>query len=398
MGAAASGWLSDRISRRWTKFVSGCIYVGGALLCAFAPNETFLIAARFILGLSVGCASFVSPEYIAEHTPPKLRGGNTTYNQLMVTLGILIAYIAGFLLKDLSNNWRWMFGLGAVPGAVLAISMLFVPHSPRWLVQKGRIEEARTVLARTRNKSDDDIDEELAAIEEVVEQQERSSVRDLFSARVRPLLTVGVMLATLQQFVGINTIIYFTSTILKDTGASTDLSLQQAVYVGVTNFVMTCVAVLCMDWVGRRWLLIPGTIGLTVALFGLGAFFQWDAINTHNWVGLACVIAYIAFFAVGQGPVFWVVISEVYPLHLRSKAMAVATMANWAANFIVSYYFLQLVDAIGRPGTFWLYGGVGVLATIYYFFKLPETKQKSLEQIEREITGRQQAKAATAPA
>jgi sugar porter (SP) family MFS transporter len=386
VGAIGSGYLSDRISRKWTKCLSGCIYVGAALACAFATGPAWLIASRAVLGLAVGTASFVSPEYISEQTPRQIRGGTTTYNQIMVTAGIFIAYLVGYGFRDVTHNWRWMLALGAVPGAVLAISMVFVPHSPRWLVSVGRVDEARDVLRRTRRG--DEVDDELAEMQKVVEEASDYSVRDLLGPRLRSLMGVGIALAVFQQFVGINTVIYFATTILGYTGLSTNKSVALAVFVGLTNLVTTLVAALIMDWVGRRRLLIPGTILLTAALVMLGAYFHWGSLShQHSWIGLVCVIVYIIGFAIGLGPVFWLMISEIYPLHIRSRAMAIATMVNWGANFIVSYYFLQMVDAIGRDYTFWVYAAMGVIATVYFVFKVPETKNRSLEQIEREIHG-----------
>ncbi len=393
LGAALSGYLSEKIGRKWTKFLSGCVYVVGALAAAFAQDVAWLIGARLVLGLSVGTASFVSPEYISEQTPPKIRGGTVTFNQVMITFGILLAYIAGFLLQNVSNNWRWMLGIAVVPGAALAISMVFVPHSPRWLVKKGRIDEARAVLEKTRSETD--IDAELDDILEVTEKESSWTIRDLFGPRVRPLMVVGLGLALFQQFVGVNTVIYFASTIFRYTGSSTDQSVQLAVFVGITNFVMTLVAVLALDWVGRRPLLITGTAILTVALFLLGFYFQFPALyKGASWLGLACVIMYIIGFAIGLGPVFWLMISEIYPLQFRSLAMAIATVGNWAANFLVSYYFLQETKAIGRGPTFWIYGVIAIVAIVFFLKKVPETKGRELEEIEREIGGEELAEAA----
>ncbi|MBO0773165.1 MAG: sugar porter family MFS transporter [Actinobacteria bacterium] len=387
VGAAGSGYLADRISRKWTKFCSGCVFVAGALLEATAQSATWLIIARFILGLAVGTASFVSPEYIAEQTPPRIRGGTVSYNQLMITLGILLAYVAGFGLAGAAGNWRWMLGLGAIPGALLAISMIFVPHTPRWLVSKGRTQAARDVLEHTRTGTD--VQAELHSIQDVVAKERRTPLRELIGARVRPMLVIGVALAIIQQFVGINTVIYFTTTILKYTGSSTSLSVQQAVYVGLTNFVLTVVAILCMDWLGRRVILITGSVVATVALIALGVYFQFTGFaKADPWFGLACVIVYIAGFAFSLGPVFWLMISEIFPLQHRSKAMALCTIFNWAANFIVSYFFLQEVGLIGKPATFWIYAFVGVLATGFIWLRVPETKAKPLEQIEREAGAR----------
>jgi len=280
-----------------------------------------------------------------------------------------------------------MLGIGAIPGAALAISMIFVPHTPRWLASVGRTEDARAVLQRTRTGGE--VQAELDSIQDVVRKERRSSLRDLVGDRIRPMLVIGLALAVIQQFVGINTVIYFTTTILHYTGSSTSLSVQQAVYVGLTNFVLTIVAILCMDWLGRRVILMTGTVVATCALIGLGFYFLFPSFaKADPWFGLLCVIVYIAGFAFSLGPVFWLMISEIFPLSHRSKAMAVCTIFNWAANFIVSYFFLQQIALIGKPATFWIYAFIGVLATGFIWLRVPETKGRSLEQIEQEVHGR----------
>jgi sugar porter (SP) family MFS transporter len=383
-GAAASGYLADRISRKWTLFGAGCVFVVGAVAEALAPDSMTLIIARFVLGLAVGTASFVAPEYIAEQTPPKIRGGTVSYNQVMITFGILIAYLVGFGFASVTDNWRWMLGLGAVPGLALTISMVFVLHSPRWLVSKGRDSDARAVLRRTRPESE--VDRELRDMRDTVRTERGSSLRALFGRDVRPMLLIGAALAVFQQFVGVNTVIYFTSTILKYTGSSTSLSVQQAVYVGLTNFALTIVAVLLLDWLGRRIMLISGTILSTVALAALGWYFHSGSFaHADPWFGLLCVIVYIAGFAFSLGPVFWLMISEIFPLRHRSKAMAVCTILNWTANFLVSYFFLQEIGLIGEPATFWVYAVLGLAAIGFMWWKVPETRGKPLEQIEREV-------------
>ncbi len=386
VGAVASGYLADRISRKWTKFASGIVYTVAALGSAFAQNTEQLIIARSVLGLAVGTASFVAPMYIAEHTPPKIRGGTVSFNQLMITTGILIAYLVDFAFRDAADNWRWMLGLGAVPGVVLVIGMLLVPHTPRWLMQVGRREQAREVLARSR--PDESVKDELESISSVVRKERRVHIREFFGKQLRPLLVVGLALAVFQQFVGVNTVIYFSPTILTYTGLHANSAITEALSVGITNVVFTIIAVLLLDRVGRRVLLLSGTAGLVVALALLGVFFAVPGVQ-HGapWLALVALILFIASFGVGLGPVFWLMISEIFPLTMRSKAMAVCTAANWIANFIVSYFFLQLIDALGKPGTFWIYAVLGVLALAFFAFRIPETKDRSLEEIEREIGG-----------
>jgi sugar porter (SP) family MFS transporter len=383
-GAILSGYLAGAIGRRRTKIVSGCVFAGAAIWSALAPTVWVLIVARFVLGLGVGTASFVSPMYIGELAPKKIRGGLVSFNQLMITSGILIAYIVDFALKDVSNNWRWMLGLGAVPGIALAVGMFFMPESPRWLVEHDRTDEARDVLERVREH--EDVGEEIEEIEDVV--RESGSVRDLLGKAVRPMLVVGLGLAIFQQIVGINTVIYFAPTIFKLAGVSTSKAIGQTVFIGVTNVVFTIVAVLLLDRVGRRVLLLVGTAGLTIALVGLGLFFQVAAVKEHaGWLALASLIFYIASFAIGLGPVFWLMIAEIFPLGVRSAAMSVCTVANWGFNFLVSFTFLQLIDTAGTGGAFFLYAGLGVLALLFFAWKVPETKGRSLEEIESEVGG-----------
>ncbi len=383
VGAAGSAYLSDRIGRKWTKVISGSVYVIGGVSSALAQNVPWLLSSRFVLGLAVGTASFVSVEYISEQAPPKLRGGVTTFNQLMVTTGILVAYLVSAGFQNVSGTWRWMLGLSAIPGAVLAIGMLFVPQSPRWLVSRGRNDEARDIFSKTR--SDDEADQEVDDVRETVEQSKDIAIPDLFRERLRPLMMVGLALAVFQQIIGVNTVIYYSATILHYTGLSASSSVLQAVSVGITNVVFTVVAVLLLDRVGRRPMLLIGTAGTVVALVGLGLWFQLTALHSMGVLALIFLLVFMASYAIGLGPVFWLMISEVYPAGIRSKAMSIATVANWGANFLVSYFFLQLVDALGRPGTFWLYAGMGVIAFAYFFWKLPETKNRSLEEIQREV-------------
>ena len=383
IGALISGKAADVFSRRRTKIVSGCVYVAGALLCAFSQNTFQMIGSRFILGLAVGTASFVSPMYISENAPSRIRGGLTTFNQLMVTIGIVCAYVVDWGLAGVSHNWRWMLGLGVIPGAALAIGMVFLPYSPRWLVQKHRSNEARKVLERTRGE-DDDIDKELRDIEEAARKE--GGVRDLVSRAVKPMLVIGIALALFQQFVGINTVIYYGPTILKETGLGDGGALQQSVFIGVTNVVFTVVAVLLLDKVGRRTLLLTGNVAFFIGLVVLGLYFAVGSIKEHApWVALAALTLYIAGFAISLGPVFWLMISEIFPLHLRAPAMAVCTIGNWLANFVVSVSFLSLNNLITKQGTFWLYAAISIGAFVFFAARVPETKDRSLEEIEAQV-------------
>jgi sugar porter (SP) family MFS transporter len=382
-GALAGGRLADLISRRWTLLASGIVYVVAAIAAALAQSSGQLVVARMVLGLAVGAASAVVPLYIAEHTPPKIRGGTVSYNQLMITIGILVAYLVDFALRNADQNWRWMLGLGALPGVFLVLGMLFVPYSPRWLMQRGRREEAHEVLRRTR--PGEDYEKELAEIESVLSEERHAGIRALLRPSLRPMLVIGIGLAVIQQVVGVNTVVYFSPTILTYTGLHANDAIAQALSVGITNVVFTIIAVLLLDRVGRRALLIAGTAGLTVALLTLAAFFAFDWKDSAPWVALVALVLFMASFAVGLGPGFWLMISEIFPLSVRGTAMAVCSVFNWAANFFVSYYFLQLVDGIGKAWTFTLYAVMGVVGIVFFLTKVPETKNRSLEEIERDL-------------
>ncbi len=385
VGAVISGWTSEKVGRRWTKIGSGAVYVVGALAAAFAPSAGWLIGARFVLGLSVGTASFVSPEYISEQAPKRIRGGVTSFNQLMIVSGILIAYIVNFALGD---HWRWMLGLAVIPGAALAIGMLLMPSSPRWLIEQGREDEAREVLARSR--SEEEVEEEIRGVREAAERE--GSTADLVRPQMRPILTIGLALAIFQQFIGVNTIIYYAPTILQYTGLDASGAILRTISIGITNVVFTVVAVLLLDKVGRRALLLTGTAVCTVSLTVLGVFFAVSGLkDSVPWLALVCLIVYIAGFAVGLGPVFWLMISEIFPLRVRGPGMATSTVANWLSNFLISATFLSVVAAVSRAGTFWIYAGLGVLAFVFFLKRVPETRNRSLEDIERELSGDHEA-------
>ncbi|MGH3471910.1 MAG: sugar porter family MFS transporter, partial [Nocardioidaceae bacterium] len=304
-GALISGYLADHISRKWTKVISGSVYIIGALGCALSVSVPMLIGFRFLLGLSVGTASFVAPLYISEVAPPSVRGGLVSFNQLAITSGILIAYLVNFAFQGFTDNWRWMLAVAAIPGAALAIGMLTVPQTPRWLVNDGQKEKARDVLTKLREgDADADVDQEMQDIEEANDQERGAKVRHLVRPKLRPMLFVGLALAIFQQFVGVNTVIYYAPTILSATGATNSAALLSTVAVGVTNVVFTVVAVLLLDRVGRRVLLLVGTAGLTLGLLILGVYFTSATLQSQaGYLALVGLLVFIASFAIGLGPV-----------------------------------------------------------------------------------------------
>lgn len=390
-GAAIAGYLADRISRKWTKFVGGCVFLVAALASAFPPNVELLCAARFVLGLGVGTASFVAPMYIAEQSPRHLRGGMTALNQVMITFGIMIAYLSDYAFSGFGpDNWRWMFGVEAIPGAALAVAMVFVPHTPRWLVQAGRADDAKSVLQRTRPAAD--VDEEIGDIQNVVHAQRKTTLwQVLTSRRLRPFLIIGVVLAALQQVSGINAVIYFGAQDLKFMGFTTGTAVYEAITIGIVNWVFAVLAVLLLDWIGRKPLLVVSAAGMVVALTCEGIYwFQGTAFtHSHAVLGLGATLAFLAAFELGLGPVMWLIISEIYPLQARSKAMAIATMCNWTFNFLISYFYLDMFQpgVFGQAGTNWFFAVFALATVAFTLWKVPETRNRSLEEIENEISG-----------
>lgn len=399
-GAAAAGYLADAISRKWTKFVGGCIFTGAAIASAFPPNVELLCAARYVLGLGVGTASFVAPMYISEQSPKSLRGGMTALNQVMITFGILVAYLSDYGFSGFgADNWRWMFAIEALPGAALALAMVFVPHTPRWLVEHGRRDEAKAVLDRTRPRSD--VDGEIDDISDVVRRQRDTGLRQLLlGRRLRPFLVVGVALAVLQQAVGINAVIYFGAQDLKFMGYTTGTAVAEAITLGIVNWVFAVLAVLLLDWVGRKPLLVVGSVGMVAALAAQGWFFSHNTafVHANALVGLGATLAFLAFFELSLGPVFWLMISELFPLRVRSTAMAACTMTNWIVNFLVSYFYLTMTrpGVFGREGTFFFFALFAALAAAFSAWRVPETKNRSLEEIEQEVAGADESASAAA--
>jgi sugar porter (SP) family MFS transporter len=382
IGALAAGRVSDWIGRRYTVLITALVFIVGVLLAAFTPAYPTLLVARIIIGLAVGSASMVVPLYIGEIVPPRVRGGLVSLNQLAITVGILGSYLIDYGLSG-TGNWRLMFGLAAVPAAALFLGMLFQQESPHWLIRQGREDEARAVLRRVRH--DSDIEAEIREVREV--SQREGGLRDLVSPKVRPLLLVGVLLAVFQQITGINTVIYYAPTLLQGAGFGNSGALLANVVNGAVNVGMTIVAIWLLDRVGRRPLLLSGTAGMAVgmtitALSFLGGEHLTGALAIVAVLGL---LIYTGSFAIGLGPVFWLLIAEIYPLKIRGAAMSVASMANWAANFVVTVSFLTLLSAIGGVGAFFLFGFLTLVALAYFWRRVPETKGRSLQEIERDL-------------
>jgi SP family galactose:H+ symporter-like MFS transporter len=380
IGAAVGGPLADGMGRRRALILTAVIFALGAVGTALAPDVAWLIAGRVIVGAAIGAASFTAPLYISEVSPVAIRGRLVSLNQIALTAGIVVSYLVDYALSG-ARGWRWMFGLAAIPAVALGVGMLFVPESPRWLISRALPEKAHAVLQRIRGSAD--VDGELTEIRTSVDQQS-GGWTELLSPLVRPALIVGIGLAIFQQVTGINTVIYYAPTIFQFAGfTSASVAILATVGVGVVNLAMTVVAMLLLDRVGRRPLLLVGLAGMVLSLGVLGLAFAVPNLKANlGWIAVGSLMAYVASFAIGLGPVFWLLISEIYPLKIRGLAMSVATVANWGMNLLVALTFLTLIQLMGRPATFWLYGVVGVGAWIFAYRLVPETKGRTLEDIE----------------
>ena len=386
IGAAAAGTLSDRIGRRRVILYAALLFVVGALFSAVASEMILLIVGRFLVGLAIGVASMLTPLYLAEIAPAQDRGAVVSLNQLCITLGILVSYLVGFGLANVANGWRWMLGLGAVPGVILWIGMLILPESPRWLAGHGRAEDAKSVLQKLRGGID--VTNEFNALRTDIAREGRQLVNwtALFARRLRRPLVVGVGLAMFQQITGINTVIYFAPEIFQSSGlSSAATSILATAGVGAVNVIMTIVSIWLIDRAGRRVLLFWSLGGMTVTLLVLAYAFKAGASGELAWIAVGSVAVYVGFFAIGLGPVFWLLIAEIFPLALRGRAMSLATVACWVFNMIVSATFLDLVALAGSAGAFLTYALLSVAGLLFVVAVVPETKGLSLEQIEENL-------------
>jgi sugar porter (SP) family MFS transporter len=383
VGAAVSGRIADRIGRRPTVLATAVVFVIGVLLAAFAPDFPLLVTARFVIGLAVGTASMVVPLYIGELAPPRARGGLVSFNQLAITVGILVSYLVDYFLAD-SGNWRLMFGLAAIPAVILFCGILTQDESPHWLIGQGREDEARAILAKLR-ESAAEVDEEIAEVRRVGRRS--GGYRELWSPAVRPALVTGVLLAVFQQVTGVNTVIYYAPTLLHGAGLGSSASILAEVGVGGVNVLLTIAAVRLLDRVGRRPLLLSGTVGMLAGLIVVALAFLHGQ-NLTGGYAVTAVVGLMVFqgsFAIGLGPVFWLLIAEIYPLKVRGAAMSVATIANWGADFVVTVSFLTLLNLIGGLGAFLLFAFLTAAALVYFRIKVPETMGRSLQEIESDL-------------
>jgi len=388
VGAAVAGALSDRMGRRRLIMAAAVTFTVGAVAAAAAPSAGALVGARFVLGLAVGSAALVVPLYLSEIAPTKIRGAIGSLNQLMIVVGILAAFIVNAILAS-SGDWRLMLGLAAVPSLVLLVGMAFMPETPRFLVRTGDEDEAREVLEEVRSDGGraDEPERKIEEIREIDEKEEGGGLELLKEPWVRPALIVAIGLAVFQQFIGINTIIYYAPTTLTSVGYGPESAIYANLAIGTLNVAATIVAIRIIDRVGRKPMLLGGLVGMVTSLTVLGLASELLAEPTSAGdpaavVTLLCLAGFIVSFAATWGPVVWVMLPEVLPLSVRGTAMGIAICLHWGANFLVSQTFPVMLDSWGAGPVFLGYAAIGVLAFVFVKTVVPETKGRSLEEIE----------------
>jgi sugar porter (SP) family MFS transporter len=388
IGAGSGGSMSDALGRKRTVFIVALIFTVGAIGAALAANASVLIFFRFVMGLAVGGASVTVPVYLAEIAPTEIRGAVASLNQLMIVIGIFVAYIANLALAPY-EAWRWMLALAVIPSLLLLFGMLFMPETPRWLVSQHREDEARDVLRL--NRDEETVEKELNDIRQA-ERQEEGGLRELLAPWVRPTLLVGMGLAIFQQIVGINTIIYYAPTTLTNVGFGDQAAIIANAGISVILVVMTLVAIWIIDRVGRKPMLLAGAVGMFLSLTILSVASlllpEPSGIGLVSLITLACMALYLFFFASTWGPVVWVLLAEIFPLKVRGAAMGLATVLLWGANFVVTLTFPVLLDTLGIGWLFLGYAFIGAAAFFYVWFFVVETKGRSLEEIEFDLRER----------
>lgn len=382
-GAMSAGVLSDRFGRKKMLLLTALLFGVSAVGSALAKEITTLIGARIIGGLGIGMASTLAPMYIAEISPSGIRGRLVSFYQLAITAGILVAYFSNALILQAAVisqevKWRWMFGVEGIPAFLFFLLLLFVPESPRWLVKQGKAGLAERILARIGGTEASR--RQLAEIRSALS-AEKGSLKELFKPGLRVALVVGVVLAVLQQITGINAILYYAPEIFKQAGIGLTSAFSHTVWIGLFNMVFTLVAIWLIDQVGRKPLMVGGATGMTLSLTLIGLSFRYDLFG-GVWL-LVLIVVYVSSFAASLGPVVWVIISEIFPNRIRGRAMSVATVALWASNYLVSQTFPVLIESAGSALTFWFFALMCIATILFTGFVVPETKGRSLEEIER---------------
>ncbi|AWN73217.1 sugar porter family MFS transporter [Legionella anisa] len=384
LGIPLSGFFADRLSRRFLLKTVAMGFILGTVLCAITHDFILLLIGRFIIGICIGIASYIAPLFIAEIAPPNRRGTLVLINGLTITFGQAIAYLIGYFFHDYSvNSWRLLFGMGCIPALILFTGMHFVPHSPRWLMKKYGMDKTLHILRRIR-PSGYDIQKEVDEIQNTI-QQTQPNHHLLFRAPIVFALMVGIVLGIFQQFSGINAVMYYGPVIFESAGFYPVSNAILATFcMGAVNFLFTLLTLFYIDKLGRRFLLLSGAMIAALSLFAVSLLFNTELPGQKFWI-LGALSAYVMGYCISVGSLFWVLISEIYPLSVRGLAMSIATVAQWGANFVVSISFLAIYQNLGEGLTFTLFGSLCLLAFFFIYHFVPETTGTSLEKIENNL-------------
>jgi MFS transporter, SP family, xylose:H+ symportor len=376
-GCLIAGALADKYGRRPGLMTAAIIFALSSVGMALSGSLTIFIAMRFAAGIGVGMASMLSPMYIAEISPASVRGRNVAINQLTIVIGILVTNLVNYLLADDgADAWRWMFGLGAVPSIFFLLGVIWLPESPRWLMQVNQHQKARRILGRIGNSNF--AEHTVTDIKRSLQSAHQASLGGTWSPAVRKAIIPGILLAVFQQFCGINVVFNYTSTIFESVGANLNQQLFETVSIGAVNLVFTIVAMWQVDRLGRKPLMLAGSAGLSLIYVVLALL-----LNNHAAAGLVSVFVLIAIalYATSLAPVTWVLIAEIFPNHIRARATTIAVVALWAAYFVLVFTFPILASKLGAYGPFYMYAGICVLGFLFVRARIVETKGKTLEEI-----------------
>lgn len=385
IGSIVIGKPGDVFGRRAMLSACGILFFISALGCALAENWYVLLFSRFLGGVAIGAASVMAPMYIAEIAPGRLRGRLVAVAQFNIVIGILIAFFSNYMLVDIGdNNWRWMFGVMAFPAALFFLLLFFVPESPRWLVKQQLVDKARSVL---QNVGAGNVESELSDIVESLKEEIGHGATKLFQNKYRFPIMCAVLLAVFNQLSGINVIMYYAPMIFEKAGASTNSAMLQAVAVGVTNMLFTIVAMFFIDKLGRKTLLLIGAVGMFFSLGGAALHYYFE--NLFSGVGVVIfIVGFIAFFAFSQGAVIWVFLAEIFPNKIRAKGQALGSFTHWIMNALIGLIFPIMLSTLGG-GTVFMFFAVMMIPFFFFVWKMmPETKGKSLEELEKVILSR----------
>ncbi len=383
-GAIGAGWMSASLGRKRSLLVGSLVFVLASVLCGVAWSVEVLLIGRLILGVSIGILSFTAPLYLAEIAPENIRGAMVSLYQLMITIGIFLAFLSDTAFSY-SGNWHWMLGIIAIPGALFFVGVFALPESPRWLMMRGRKDQATKVLTKLRGDP-----EVIKREEEEIAEQLRIPQRGwhmfLQNKNFRRSVGLGVLLQIVQQFTGMNVVMYYAPRIFQEMGYHTEAQLWFTAVVGLTNVLATLIAIGLVDKWGRKPILYIGFtimavgLGIVGTMMHLGIDTQGERIFT-----VAMLLVFIVGFAMSAGPLIWILCSEVQPIKGRDFGIACSTLTNWIANFVVGFTFLSLLNNFGHAQTFWLYAGFNAVFLLITFFLVPETKNITLEHIERNL-------------